>query len=355
MGRQIDARRKSSRGPKRDRASGGKLRPLWVTLCESGLAKLLAKELKYRKIIARSTRAKPLFLRNYDVLVIPDVQVTGDFKSSRLSLHTLRCQVFGRGSITASQLDLLAEVCESAGVEQLVSSVAGSHFKRRDLNAWVKSRLAERGVSVGRTDSRRLVWLVVVDDRFYFGLPIQNHHDAAGRKSRGVRAGALPATVAAAMVFAAELARKEVIWDPMAGSGTILEEAAAMAPDAELIGSDTDPAALATAARRVPRADFVTGRVDSIDVGRKDVTLTLCNPPWEHQYQSETDQDAMFRSILTCSLKVAGPRWRAVLITPHGDALKNAADSVGNLVISRIAEPTVRGRTVGLWRVDRRG
>lgn len=311
------------------------------------------KELKQKKIVKRSTRMKPFFLRNYDLMALPDSLVSGDVRKSRLSLHTLRCPVFGRGTISESQLDLLAGACEDAGANRLVASLAGAKFDRKELTAWVRTRLSKRGVELSSEESERIVWLVVVDDAYYFGFPEQNYHDAPGRTAHGIRAGALPVTIAAGMAFAAELTARDVIWDPMTGSGSLLEEARSAMPGVTTIGSDIDSAAIAKARDRVPEATFRVGRLQDIDLGRTDVTLTLVNPPWEHQFASGEGQEALLGDLLRASLKVAAPDWRAVIVTPHGKALSAAARAVGALSVEQVTELKVRGLEVGLWRIRR--
>lgn len=330
-------------------------RPLWLFLTEPGLSDLALKELKARKVVGRKTRATKLFLRNYDMLVVPDAQVTGDPRASRLILHALVAPVFGRGAVTDGQLDRLAGAWGREKADGLVSSIAGSHFVRQDLTRWLAKRLRDRGVEA-EVDGKaaRPAWLLVVDQAFYVGFARANHHDAPGRTHDEDRTGALPATVSAAMVFAANPQPGEVIWDPTAGSGTLLNEAAEMTTDAALIGTDLDPQAVALAQRRLGRrASLQVGDATTLDLDRQDVTLTLANLPWGKRYEAEGGNAAMYEAVIRNSLTHAAPNWRGLFITSDGDALRKALRGIGGLIAESLATVKVRGIEAGLWRVSR--
>jgi predicted RNA methylase len=326
-------------------------------VAEPGLAPLLLKELVHKRIVAPRTRASRLNLRNYDLLVVPDVQVVGDPRLSRLASHTLRCPVFGRNHISDRQFAALETAFRAEKANKLVATVAGSVFQRQELLRWIGKRLGERGVHMNPATEERPMWLFAVDAAYYMGFPRQNYHDAPGRSRDADRSGSLPPTIAAAMVFAAVPAGSEVIWDPVMGSGTLLREAAAMLPDAALYGSDADPDAVALARRLLPRQQRIwlgVGPAGSVDLPCQNVTLTLANPPWGHQFAAESGQPAMLRDILRSSLRHAAPRWRACILTPHDAALHAAARESG-LQAVRIARTSVRGLAAGIWQVTRTG
>src|SRR5262249_30315261 len=154
----------------------------------------------------------------------------------------------GRFKITTAQLDRLARHCIHEQSDGLVSTVAGNVFQRQDLMRWLTKNLFNRGVhmksaKMGQSPARP-VWLIVIDENFYFGFPRFNYHDVRSRSRSADRVGSLPPVIAAAMCFAAKPEQHEVVWDPVMGTGTVLSEVAAQVPKADLIGTDNDPLAL---------------------------------------------------------------------------------------------------------------
>ena len=331
-------------------------RPLWLFLSEPGLGNLHVKELKHLGIVSRKTRPRKLRLRSYDMLVVPDVLVVGDVRRSRISLHTLRCPVFGRNMISEKQIDALVKAYQEENADKFVSTVAGSVFNRKNLMHWIKTRLAERGIFPSNRADARPMWLFVVDEAYYFGFPHQNYHEAPGRSRQQERSGSLPPTIAAAMVFSAIPGEMEVIWDPVVGSGTLLQEAGAVLSDATVIGSDKDPAAIEIASQNLTerhRTQLLIGDIGSINLHRRDVTLTLANPPWGGRFEADIDHKRIIENILRSSLRHAAKRWRACILTPHEDALRTASQSVGCLSIANQATTHVRGFRVSIWNVQR--
>ena len=332
--------------------------PLWLFLTEPGLARMLGLELKYRKITAQKARATTLFLRNYDLLVLPDSQITSRSFASRLALHVMACPVFGRSNISKAQLDALAEAWKRDRPDGLVASIAGNKFQRQDLLRWVTKELTARGINVPKGETaRRPCWFMAVDDSYYFGLQRFNYHDADGRERASDRAGSLPPVIAAALCFAAKPAANEVIWDPVMGTGTLIREAAAVAPKAQIIGSDTDEAAVAIARVALGRNKAIRLTVadsTSLDLGRTDLTLTLANLPFGKQFRPEQGTQALYEALLRQSLKSAAPNWRAVLLTSDHAALHQAVHAVGGLMLDKAASVKTRGLAADIWLVTRR-
>jgi predicted RNA methylase len=327
-------------------------RPYWLFLTEPGIADLALKELKARKVVGQKTRATKLFVRNYELLVIPDSQIAAPPKDLRLTLHALAAPVFGRRKITDGQLMRLAGAWARERADHLVSSVAGEAFGRQDLMRWLGKQLLSLGVET-KAGEKRPCWLIVVDDAYYFGFPRFNHHEANRRDRPEDRSGALPPTIAAALVFAAKPGPGEVIWDPVCGSGTLLREAKALAPDAALIGTDKDERAIELAKTLVPGAHLKVADAGSVDPGRDDVTLTLANLPWGVQYESEGGNTLFYEAVLRNALASAAEAWRGVFITSDGPAMRAAVREVGGLSVRQVASPKVRGRDAGIWMVER--
>ncbi len=345
------------RGPaarKLSRTQPASARPLWLFLTEPGLAALLLRELKFINAIERKAQAARLHLRNHDLLVLPEVVVKRREVAPRLATNILVAPVFGREEVGARQLDLLAQATRRERVDGLVTSIAGDSFSRGDFLPRLLRELGSRRVRFSESH-RRPVWFLAVDDKFYFGFARFNHHDAPGRL-RADREGSLPAVIAAAMVFAAKPGSNEVILDPVMGAGTILGEAAQMAPDARLNGCDIDPAAVTIARRTL--ADVRGARLFHGDSTRADyngpqISLTLANLPFGKQHRSVSGNRALYEAILRRSLEHAAPIWRAVLVTSDEESLRSAVQTIGGLSLANVADIRIRGQAATIWSLRR--
>lgn len=332
------------------------MRPLWVLLTEPGLADLFLKELKYRKILGQKTRATKAFLRNYDMLVVPDSQVSGDVTKSRLALHIMTCPIFGRYKISSTQLDALSAAWRRASADGFVSSVAGNIFQRQDLMRWVTGRLNERNIRISAAKPKRPMWLIVVDESYYFCFPRFNYHEAAGRNRQAQRSGVLPPGIGAAMVFAVLPRAGEVVWDPVAGSGSLLSEAAEQIRNGIFIGTDIDEKAVRLAARTLrhyPNVTMLHGDAASVELPRRDISLTIANLPFGKQYTASQGNQALYAAILRNSLAHASPHWRGCFLTSDMDAFRRAVEETNGITAVPEVRTRVRGADATFWLVER--
>ena len=353
--RDVKPRRRAPRSPDQQTAAPTKTRgaPLFVFLTEPGLADLALAELKHLKLVERRARPLRLNLRSHDMLVLPGSLVDVGRARSRLCTNVLAAPIFGRGAITPRQLDHLAALFRAGGYRRLVSSVAGAAFDRPELMRWLARELGRRGVPLAETG--RAVRLLVVDEAFYFGEERQNHHDAPGRGESATRSGALPPTIAAAMAFAAKLGAAETVWDPTAGTGNVLAEVAALAPDALLMATDVDAAALRALERRAPpsaRRWIQAADAATAELPTKALSLTIANLPFGRRYVAEGGNAAFYAGVLASSLRHAGGQWRGVFLTSDAAAMRDAAHRSG-LTATTAADIRVRGLPATIWRVER--
>ena len=331
----------------------GRERPLWLFLSEPGLGGLLMKELKFRDVIRQKARPQSWHLRNYDLLVFPDSQIVGPANTSRIALDVLVCPVFGRYKISDRQLDRLAAVAKAEGCDGLVSSVAGTSFQRQDIMRWLEARLGERGARFTR-ESTRPLRLFIIDESYYFGFAFFNCHQAPGRARDADRHGSLPLTIAAAMCFAANPQTHEVVWDPVAGTGTLLREFAALESEAVLIGSDIDARAIEVAKANltgIPNVEVHIADSSKHALGRSNLTLTLANLPFGKQFGSPELNASIYEGIFRSSLAHAAPNWRACVITSDERSLDTAINAIPTLSRQKLIAVRVRGREAGIYLV----
>ncbi|HEY1425094.1 MAG TPA: hypothetical protein VGF50_00350 [Caulobacteraceae bacterium] len=329
-------------------------RPLYLFLTEPGLSGLALLELRHLKLVTRKARPLRLGLRNYDVLVLPGDVVAPGAGVSRLCTNVLRASVFGRSAVTPRQLDALATLFRQGGYARLTASLAGDHFNRLDLARWVRQQLISRGVALA--EAGRALWLIVVDDKFYFGEELQNYHDAPGRDQASTRSGALPPTIGAAMVFAAQVSADDVVWEPTAGSGGLVGELLSQSK-APVLATDVDANAVAGLRQRFARAERLWtahGDAGVAVLPRSDLSLTIANLPFGALYQPQGGAAALYLAILRNSLAHAGRRWRGVFLTSDGAAMSDASARAG-LAASVVAEIKVRGMSAAIWKTERPG
>ncbi len=329
-------------------------RPLWLYQTEPGLGPLLAQELKFIGAVARKAQFARLHLRNHDLLVLPDAAVQKRDAKPRLATNVYAAPVFGRERVGANQLDILVRAIRDERPDGIASEVAGELFSRSDFMPWLLRELAVRGVRFMPL-THRPVLFAAVDDKFYFGFPRFNHHDAIGRARGAEREGSLPPVVAAAMVFAAKPQAEEVIFDPTMGTGTILVEAAQMARGAELIGCDLDNAAVALARKALKAAHprLLQGDSTRNDLGATRLTLTIANLPFGKKHKSAGGNRALYESLLRHSLTHAAPNWRAVLLTSDAESLQAAVSAIDGLSCAATSDIKVRGQAATIWSVSR--
>lgn len=136
-------------------------------------------------------------------------------------------------------------------------------------------------------------------------------------------------TVAAALAWASEPRPGDRVWDPFCGSGLELVERARRGPVRSLLGSDVDPAALATARANLDaagvRAELVTADARGHAPGALDAILT--NPPLGSRVQLDAAQ--LLVAALPNLARALAPGGRLVWITPATRKTTPVAEQLG--------------------------
>ncbi|RZT13212.1 23S rRNA G2445 N2-methylase RlmL [Kribbella sp. VKM Ac-2569] len=196
----------------------------------------------------------------------------------------------------AGAADELRRVLESPGDRSTfavsASCVGVRNFNRYDVEDLVGEQLSH--LTGGRYHSRRQgvappdersEWRVVLDGKTLwvalrpYAVPL---HRRTWRQQT-VR-GSLHPPVAAAMARLADLAPDHNVVDPFCGAGTLLLEAHQLEPQAEYVGLDHDPAAIAAA-----RANAAGRRMQWRCADTRRLTTgadrIITNPPWNRRVQ----------------------------------------------------------------------
>jgi 23S rRNA G2445 N2-methylase RlmL len=164
------------------------------------------------------------------------------------------------------------------------------NFNRYDVEDLVGEQLSH--LTGGRYHSRRHgiappdernEWRVVLDGKtMWVGLrPYAVPLHRRPWRGRTVR-GSLHPPVAAAMARLAQLEPRQNVLDPFCGAGTLLLEAQLLKPQAEYVGLDHDPAAIAAA-----RANAAGRRMEWRCTDSRRLTTgadrIITNPPWNRR------------------------------------------------------------------------
>lgn len=337
-------------GPFRDLSDTGP----WVLRCAPGLARVALTELRYRHLVGREAGATILRQRNHDLVFVP--RTTGPPSPTlRVPEEIHACVLFGRYKISQAQLARLAALLrEQRRPFRVVVTADGAHFPRQQTKRWLQHALDGLGVPLtDDPDWDIVLWVFCVEEAYYVCLLRGTAADAPGRDRRHAELpGALPPTIAAALAFLGEPKADDTILDPVCGTGTLLAEAHAYAPEAALIGLDLDRDALAAALdnlARLSRLDL--RRADAAHTGLPPgaVSLVLANLPFGKRFGSPATNPRLYRQICAEIARVAARPARAVLLTADVDALTAALATQPHLRLARRVPIRVRGTAATIF------
>ncbi|MGE3760485.1 MAG: N-6 DNA methylase, partial [Pseudobdellovibrionaceae bacterium] len=285
----------------------------YIVQCPPGLGRLLSKEMMAHKIVPFKDRIFMKFQRNHDLLFMHAVEKKQGLRSLRIAERVLEVPAYGKYKISKNQLDAIASRLKKlTEPHRLVIGATGKHFQRQDLQRWLLKEMEKREIEFSFDEEDPEVWLLTVDELFYFGIPIFREDDAALRNHRTEeRDGSLPPTAAAAMAFLAKPLENENIWDPCCGSGTLLAEAFAYTPKSHFIGTDIDTTAIAIAKNNLshlPNLNLQKGDHSKSGLADRSVQVVLANLPFGKKYGSEgAANEALYTKLLHEIKRVADP------------------------------------------------
>lgn len=298
--------------------------------CPPGLAKNLTREILFHKIVPFKDRVLVKFQRNHDLLFIYSADNIKGFSKLRLADRVLDVPAYGKFKISKSHLDAIAKSLKKRDQPaRLVVTSTGDHFQRQDLHRWMMKEMEERGYEFSLEEEDSEVWLITIDELFYFGLPIFRASDASFRNKRSLeRDGALPSALAAALAFSARPLPGEKVWDPCVGSGTLLAEAFAYSPESDFFGHDIDPEAIEIAKTNLshlPKINLQNRSHAKTDFADGSIHCVISNLPFGKKYGTEDSNLATYRQFLTELKRVAEPKkFRGIVLTSDVEALSEA-------------------------------
>lgn len=180
------------------------------------------------------------------------------------------------------------------------------------------------------------LWAFYAREKLTVGLRLTDirHRQRTWRGQE--RPGSLRPTLAASLIALADCRPEDVFLDPMCGSGTILVERGLWGPVAELLGGDSDDAAVRIARQNLERAGLTAA------VGRWDATAPasfaglegrvdriVCNLPFGVQHGKADALPALYGHALRAWRPLLSPRGAMILLTSRSAELRKAAATAG--------------------------
>lgn len=327
----------------------------WLFQCPPGLANVLKKEMIYNGLIERKHQLFFNRQRNHDLVFVNRVKNDENVSRLRIAETVLRCPIFGRYKVSKNQLQRMADELRAEGPRRLVVSVAGRHFKRQDFARYLAREMSQRGYDFD-PEVEDEVWMFCIDESYYFGIPIAKSKQARGRDLRiAERHGSLPPPVAAAMAFAAMPKNDDTVCDPTCGSGTLLAEIHAYAPEARLIGIDIDAEAILTAKENLKKIEplrLIQGDSRKSGLNEHDVSLFVSNLPFGVQFGERSKNASLYTDILKEMIRIRSSKnWRGILLTSDTGSLTQAIEAFPEMKSEAIFKVKIRGELASAVRV----
>ena len=198
-------------------------------------------------------------------------------------------------------------------------------------------RIAERIRASGSellNDPKASTWEVVVDDvgpKVKIELVPRGYRDERFAYREDLVPASSHPTIAAALARVAPRSTADVVWDPFVGAGAELVERARLASYTRLLGTDTDPGAVAAARANLERAGIADARIEQADAcvhAPEGVTLIVTNPPMGRRVHRGTHADLLERFV-SHAARVLVPGGALVWLVPEPRRIRERAAAAG--------------------------
>lgn len=139
-------------------------------------------------------------------------------------------------------------------------------------------------------------------------------------------------TIAAALARAAGVQADEIVWDPFVGSGLELIERARLGPVRELWGTDVDERALAAAEQNLAAAGIVGARLERVNAlafAAASPSLIISNPPMGRRVARDGSVGELLEAFARRAAEILRPSGRLVWLSPLANRTERAARGAG--------------------------
>lgn len=248
----------------------------------------------------------------------------------------------------------------------LVAQMEGRHgYLRRDARMALAQGLAATVPESWRPVEENAAiefWLTIHEATAVCGLRLSDRTMRHRTYKLEHRPASLRPTIAAAMIRLAEIGPRQIVLDPMCGTGTLLAERLAACglarpanPQAAPVwGGDVEFSAVRAASvnlRRLGSALLTRWDAGRLPLASAAVDRIVSNPPFGKQLSSPEAVAPLYRAMLREYDRVLRPGGLAVLIVSSISALRSAASAAGwkarrQLSIRVLGQPAV----ITVWR-----
>jgi 23S rRNA G2445 N2-methylase RlmL len=248
---------------------------------------------------------------------------------------------------------------------RVITRIAGQRqpYRRSDMQKSVEKAI-EKGTSRTWKSTRREgtedieIWANMIGRDLVVGLRISD----ASMRHRDYKEVHLPAslrpTLAAAMVWLSQPRDGDVFMDPMCGVGTIIIERAIMARYQQIVGGDSDVAAVRATVENIgpkhkPRQIFHWDATQ-LPLESESIDCVVTNLPWGVRVGRPQDAPGLYERFFGELDRVLSPRGRAVVLSTQRRLIRDLLRDRPALRVANEHAVDVLGRGARIIVIERR-
>lgn len=240
---------------------------------------------------------------------------------------------------------------------RVVARQVGEHeYRRIDLQRAVERGIEERGDHTWRLDEDRPdveFWATQLEGELFIALRLSDEHMRHRDYKIAHRAGSLRASVAAAIAWMSQPSDGDIVLDPFCGAGTVLIERAHLGRYRNLIGSDSDPAAIRAARENIGTRYKPIELHEGWDAGALpladgSVTKIITNLPWGMKHGSHRENRRLYGDWIAEMNRVLAHNGKMVLLTSEWRLMRELAER-GELRVQASRRVTVLGAPTSIY------
>ena len=316
--------------------------------CAPGLSPVTISEMKFRRLIHRNDKPLVIRQRNHDLIFVTRNNNVRGSPNLHTAEEVYYCLLFGQLKISDSQINQLTKtLLTQKKAFRMVVTTDGKHFSGQDLRRLLNKKLQEHHVPLTE-ETENILRVFCVDEDYYVCIPAYTQDSLTFRNKRVEEpTDTLPPTIAASLAFLSNPNKSDIVLDPFCGTGILLAEMNAFAPQAKLFGFDLDKNTIISARKNLknlPNLEIVHGDGSNTNQPNGSITLFLSNLPSGKQREENSTNLIPYRNAINEMIRLGVPsKWRAVLLTSDIASLEKSMSENKNLRCSKRIKIKVHG------------